>query len=70
MLQYVNTFNCLYDSNEGNVVIRFSQIEPHGNDDGSISTEQYEIASIVLSKSGADALINTLNEVLSSKQHC
>lgn len=64
MLQYVNTFNCLYDSNEGNVVIRFSQTEPHGNDDGSISTEQHDIAAVVLSKSGAEALINSLNSVI------
>ena len=65
MLQYVNTFNCICDSNEETVVIRFSQSEPRSEDDGSITTELHEISSLAMSKAGAQALIDTLSNVLS-----
>ena len=63
MLQYVNSFNCICDSNEGNVIVRFSQTEPRTNDDGSISTEQHDVVALVISRSGVDALIRSLNDV-------
>jgi len=65
MLQYVNTFDCICDSNEQTVVIRFSQSEPHSEGDGNIATELHEISALAMSKSGAQALIDTLNQVLS-----
>ena len=67
MLQYVNSFNCLHSSDEGSVVIRFLQSEPHLNEDGSTSVEQHDVTSVVLTEAGTRALINSLEEILSSK---
>lgn len=64
MLQYVDSFACSWNQKTGNLVIRFMQKEPvfdEGKNNFSEITNS--IASVIMDKDAADALLSLLQEV-------
>lgn len=69
MLQYANAFSCVVNNDDNSFVINFIQNAPILTDDPNVvDSEAHEIASIVMSKSGAYALLKSLTDLLNPQE--
>lgn len=68
MLQYVNRFSCISAKSKDSLVIHFEQDEPVSSSDtngGNISECTHKVASLVMDRDCAEALVHILGKMLS-----
>ena len=68
MLQYVNCFSCISAKKRDSIVIHFDQNEPlasPGAKGENVPERTHNIASIIMDRECAEALVNVLGQMLS-----
>lgn len=68
MLQFVDSFYCVYNQNSQNVVMRLRQEVPYENpeDEKSVIAKIEDVASIVMSKECAMQLASSILQICSA----